>query len=71
MAKQAVCPLCVQWRCSKCKSFDWPNCCDDGWFVEPEPYWPDGTVAVITMKEYCERCQKAMDEYFRGYDERA
>jgi hypothetical protein len=56
-----TCPLCVQWRCSVCKSADWPDCCD--WTTEAEPYWPDGTVAVITQSEWCDRCAQAVADY--------
>jgi hypothetical protein len=82
---RVTCPLCVQWRCSVCKSDDWPNCAelrcsvcksDDwpnccGWTtgaepdcrgaaIAPKPYWPDGTVAVITQDEWCDSCAQAV-----------
>lgn len=58
-----TCPLCVQWRCAECKSNEWPNCCEKAYEVSAEPYWPDGSVAVITQQEYCESCQQALAEY--------
>jgi hypothetical protein len=30
---------------------------------EYEPYWPDGSVAEITMQEPCERCAQALADY--------
>lgn len=59
--KPTVCPLCVQWRCSQCKSQDWPVCCE--WTTEAEPFWPDGTVATITQQNYCDRCAQALADY--------
>jgi hypothetical protein len=56
-----VCPLCVQWRCERCKSHDWPDCCD--WQTEAEPYWPDGSVATLTQNDYCEPCATALAQY--------
>lgn len=57
-----VCALCVQWRCEICQSRDWPECCE--WATGSEPYWPDGTVAVITLTDsYCEPCQEMLDFY--------
>lgn len=67
--RKVVCPLCVQWRCSECKSRDWPNCCDKGWDIEAEAYWPDGTIAILTQREYCQPCQNTMDEYFRNREQ--
>jgi hypothetical protein len=61
MTERIVCPLCVQLRCERCKSDDWPECC--AWTTDPEPYWPDGSVAVITQDEYCATCQEALDGY--------
>ncbi len=65
----AACPLCVQWRCSACKSDDWPMCCDEA-VTEPtaEPYWPDGSVAVLTQQEYCDRCAQAVADYYASSD---
>lgn len=67
MAERIICPLCVQWRCSLCKSKDWPNCCLDGesFEAEAEPYWPDGSIAILTQQNYCVSCQKALEEYER------
>lgn len=55
-----TCPLCVQWRCHMCHSTDWPECCE--WTTDSEPYWPDGTVAVITQDDYCDTCTQALDD---------
>lgn len=60
-----VCVLCVQWRCAGCKSHDWPDCCE--WTTDAEPYWPDGSVAVITSQEYCEPCAAALAAYEEGH----
>jgi aldehyde:ferredoxin oxidoreductase len=57
-----VCPLCVQHRCVTCKrDFNdsehfYQECFD----TEYEPYWPDGSVAVITQQEWCDRCAQAV-----------
>jgi hypothetical protein len=58
-----VCPLCVQWRCSQCKSDHWPECCN--FETDAEPFWPDGTVATITQDDYCRTCRDALNEYER------
>lgn len=61
MPDTPVCALCVQWRCAACKSQDWPDCCD--WSTKAEPFWPDGTVAVITSPDYCEPCREMLAAY--------
>jgi hypothetical protein len=63
-----VCPLCVQWRCKVCKSDEWPMCCEP-YGADSEPYWPDGSVAVLTQDNYCERCDQAMADYFEAHKE--
>lgn len=47
-----VCPYCVQWRCAACKVDD----CDHValGLGDAEPYWPDGSVAVLTTASPCE-----------------
>lgn len=61
---RVVCPYCVQWRCACCKSMDWPTCCDKAQITaDAEPFWPNGTVAVLTQDETCPRCARAIDEY--------
>jgi hypothetical protein len=57
-----VCPLCVQWRCAVCKSNERPECCTPETH-DFEPYWPDGTLAVLTQDEYCATCALAMEDY--------
>lgn len=59
-----VCPYCVQYRCVHCKQDQCPESCP-GWPMsgEYEPYWPDGSVAEITMQEPCERCAQALADY--------
>lgn len=58
MTEAVVCPLCVQWRCEKCKSQDWPDCCDHT--TECEPFWPGGAVAQLTQNETCDYCAEAV-----------
>lgn len=66
---QEVCALCVQWRCAVCKSHVWPECCGHpdgpgGWLTESEPYWPDGTVATLTVTTgYCRHHTEIMASY--------
>lgn len=60
-AALVVCPLCVQWRCAACKSDDWPGCCDAD--EGAEPYWPDGSTATLTQKDWCARCAQAVADY--------
>lgn len=62
--KTIVCPLCVQWRCVFCKSPDCDGDCEDG-RQGFEPYWPDGSVAEITQREYCDNCAAALADYER------
>lgn len=58
---RVVCPYCVQWRCAECGSDEWPLCNDD--HDATEPYWPDGSVAVLTQNEPCERCEQSIADY--------
>lgn len=58
---RVVCPLCVQWRCVVCKGDDFPSC--HGYEADMEPYWPDGTVATITQRDYCESCAQSVADY--------
>lgn len=67
MSGTIVCPLCVQYRCVTCKQDDCYGEC--GTDQEFEPYWPDGSVAVLTQDDYCERCQQSMDDYLAAYKE--
>lgn len=61
-----TCPLCVQWRCAKCKSDLWPQCCGGGWTdADSEPYWPDGTVAELTQNEWCDFCTRAVSQMYK------
>lgn len=68
MGGTIVCPLCVQWRCSSCRSNEWPNCCDKAYEVEVEPYWPNGAVATLTQHHYCDRCAQALADYEANRD---
>jgi hypothetical protein len=58
-----VCPYCVQYRCAVCKSTQWPDC--EHWDAGCEPYWPDGSVAVLTQNTPCEPCQAMLLDYER------
>lgn len=65
---RVVCPLCVQWRCAVTHKADCPDdMCE--YDHEQEPYWPDGSVAVITQDEYCDSCEAAVAEYGARHDE--
>lgn len=55
------CSLCVQWRCERCKSDDWPNCCD--WMTEAEPYLPDGSVVPAIFRNLHDECNQAVLDY--------
>lgn len=61
----AVCSLCVQWRCAKYHDDPCPDsdmdCIDQHGF---EPYWPDGSVAVVTQTDPCPRCAESMATYY-------
>ena len=72
---QEVCALCVQWRCSVCKSAAWPECCGfpdipGGWDTDAEPHWPDGTVASLTVPGYCRYHSEVMDSYWAERESR-
>ena len=70
-AAEIVCPYCVQWRCSDCKSSHFPNCCDPAMaqVIRAEPYWPDGSVATLTQNEACDSCNEAINEYIKAHDD--
>ena len=58
-----VCPYCVQWRCAKCKATDQCDC-EFAPDYKMEPYWPDGSVAIITQNDTCARCKQSLADYY-------
>jgi hypothetical protein len=69
-ANVPICPLCVQYRCTKCKrdfndSDHFYKKCHD--LDDYEPYWPDGTIAVLTQDEICRSCNQAVADMIEAH----